>query len=185
MGIFRNSKTVSAAYTVLSYDGAIMANTSGGVFDITLPDSVLTNGNIQKGHEIVIMDSGSNFAANNLTIKPDAADGSTIEGNASLVLSGDGDMVVLELMENNVWAVTYKPLASNISISGNVSTALVANTPYDFSAAVTSAGITTLRQAQVRDNATGEVIGLRIDIDAKEVESSIAIAAVTIEFDGN
>lgn len=100
MGKFRNSRVVTANYTALSYDNVILCDSSGGEFTVTLPHA--TSGNILTGHKITII--GVDINDNNVIVSTAAGDGSTLNGTDKQRLHGDGNVLILQLLENNVWA---------------------------------------------------------------------------------
>jgi hypothetical protein len=116
MGLFRNSRTISSADTVLSYDKSVLCNTQSGVFDLELPH--ITTGNILPGFSITITDAASTFSTNNLTVKTTTGDGSTILGSTSLIMSVDGQSFVFELLENNTWQVSVDKGYVDAAVSG-------------------------------------------------------------------
>lgn len=71
---------VSSATTVSSTKAGVAADTSGGVFTLTLPATPSV------GDYVVIVDATTSFNTNNLTID---GNGNNIMGSASLVLSTD------------------------------------------------------------------------------------------------
>jgi hypothetical protein len=68
--------TKTANYTILSTDGTIFCDTSGGAFTLTLPSPTGLGGKLYR-----IIDSTGNFQTNNLTLAPSASE--KIEGLAA------------------------------------------------------------------------------------------------------
>jgi len=94
----------STTYTAVNGD-RLIANTSAGVFTITLPATPVT------GAYVVITDA-NNWSANNLTV---ARNGSTIEGYAQdLVLDQKGVTVEL-IYDGGTWSVTATTGAQGVT----------------------------------------------------------------------
>ena len=82
----RGYTTVTANVTVIPGD-QILANTTGGVFTVTLPASPAV------GDEVVIVDARGTFGTNNLTV---ARNGEPINtGTSDLILSTNGQAITL------------------------------------------------------------------------------------------
>jgi hypothetical protein len=91
-GISYSRKT--ANYTASAGEGVI-ADTSGGIFTVTLPASP------SAGDQVVIAD-GANFNTNNLTV---ARNGSTIEGLAENLVLDIAGVSVQFLYDGTTWKV--------------------------------------------------------------------------------
>ena len=79
-------------------------DTTSNTVEIELPDS--TGNDVLNGKKILIIDQG-NAATNNITIIPNASDTTTIEGDGSIIIDKDNDIIKFELVDNQ-WLVVAK-----------------------------------------------------------------------------
>lgn len=75
-------------------------DTTSNIVEIELPDS--SSSNVLNTKEIYIIDQG-NAATNNITIIPNASDGTTIEGEASYIVQTNNAIVSFKLIDG-LWA---------------------------------------------------------------------------------
>ena len=98
----RNTRTVTANAVVELIDEVLLLDVTAEAIQLTLPD---TSGiDIEGGYRLIFIPITGDITANNVTIIPDPTDGTTISGIGSLVMR-TGAILILELMENNVWTV--------------------------------------------------------------------------------
>jgi hypothetical protein len=109
----------TANHTTSSGEG-ILANTSGGAFTVTLPASPST------GDQVVIADSGSSFATNNLTVSRNS---STIDGVAEDLLLDVDDVLVDLIYDGSTWQfyVSLRALTTTETSSGGSSVTAYTN----------------------------------------------------------
>jgi len=106
--------TYSSDQTIDNVIEYVEVDTSLNSVQITLPDT--TAPEIVNGKEIWIYDSG-NAATNNITILPNALDGSSIEGLSSLVVRQNNVVVILELVEST-WVVKGNTAQAVLNFGG-------------------------------------------------------------------
>jgi hypothetical protein len=87
-------KSVTTTYTALQTDELVIGDTTGGAFPITLPTAVGI-----KGRTIIIKKLSG--AAPQLTINTTGAQ--TIDGNASIIISGSGGLFVAPTSDGANW----------------------------------------------------------------------------------
>lgn len=97
----RIQATYSTNQTLNSLIEYVNVDTSTNTVQIELPDT--SGSEIENSKKIHIIDQGT-ASTNNITIIPNIADGTTIEGESSLVVSNDNAIVILELV-NNQWVI--------------------------------------------------------------------------------
>ncbi len=88
--------TAYTANATLTADQGAIADTSGGVFTLTLPASPST------GNQVIIVDGTESFGANNLTV---GRNGSTIEGVAEDLVCDINGVSITFIYNGATWAI--------------------------------------------------------------------------------
>lgn len=174
MGTFRNTRTVTTTYTVLSYDSVISADVSGGGFTITLPH--VTTGNILPGFKLLVIDSAGDFGSNNLVIGTSAGDLSTILGATTLTLDSSNQITSFELLENNHWSPTNY-ITTTDGFTSSLFGGLTHDGIYTGSGSLSSATTVTMATNNFTMFSTGDAN--LFDIDATNNNIGIGVAPVS------
>jgi hypothetical protein len=145
----------TTTYTAVTRD-AIIANTSGGIWTLTLPITPAT------GDYVQILD-GADWATNNLTV---ARNGQTIEGDAEDMIMNIGGVSVDFVFDGTTWQITTQvggQSGDGVTLTGtqtltnktiDLSSNVISGTTAQFNTSLTDDDFTTLTGTETLTNKT-------------------------------
>jgi len=137
-------KTLTGDDTLDSTEEIISVTTTSVAIDVTLPDTTSVGDDTKK---IWVYDNASNAATNNITVKANTSDSTTIDGLSEYVIGINDGIAIFELIGGN-WTVINR--GSDLK-RVNVSTTFTAGVNDDVIFGDTSGGAFTITLAPIAD----------------------------------